>query len=1766
MRIFTDLLSRPRQAAGAALTLGLLLAGLATLWQTRFNQTEASRHFQELSRRGAEQVEAQMRRYEYGLRGARGTVLGAGTRGLSRRDFSDYSASRDIDIEFPGARGFGVIKRVPAEQEATFVEAARRDGAPDFRVHGFAPHFEERFVILYVEPARNNVGSMGLDIASEPHRRRAAELSMSSGQAALTAPITLVQATGSPERAFLLLLPIFKSGTRPHTTEEREAAAIGWSFAPLVIDDVLKNIDLSNDKFTFALSDTTDPETHDFFASPGSGQPAANGLAWQTHMPVYGRTWRLQTKATPAFIANLQQPDPRLLALAGTAIALLMATLAYVLSQSASRARLVQAEQARHSAIVESSADAIVGETLDGVITDWNSGAERLFGLSAATALGRRVDELILPVHLQAEHAHLHATVARGERIGPFDTTRLRHDGSRVEVSLAASPIFAAQGRCVGLSTTLRDITDARLMQDALVELNLSLERQVAERTASLDAALHDLRAILDAVPSMIGYWDTQLVNRVANRAYGEWCGRTPDDLRGRSMSEVLDPVFLARIMPRARAALAGERQTFEHSAPKADGSGWNHWLVHYLPDVVDGEVRGFYVMLHDVSELTQSRLRLAAAQRDNTALLNTLHNHASVLVTDAAGSILDVNDKFCLISGYTREELIGQNPRIIRSDVQDTAFWGDMWRTIASGKPWRNEACNRSKDGTLYWMDCTIAPFFGEDGEIEKFVSIRTDITQRKAAEEALNLTNVRFDIASGSAGIGVWEHDVARGRLIWDARMFQLYGHPADTGRNPYRLWRKALHRDDRQRVEEALAEAMDGRGELDIEFRILTPEGETRHLRAAARTVCDAQGRVLRLTGVNFDISKRMRAELELRETSTLLKTVLASASEVSIIASDPFQVINVFNAGAERLLGYTSEEIVGRMTPVLIHDAEEIEARGRELTTELGHVVQGGAVFTEPSTLGVAREWTYVRKDGLRVPVSLVVMPMFDHAGVLSGYLGIAHDVSRQKAQERSLREAVETATQATSAKSQFLANMSHEIRTPLNAILGMLTLVQRTQLTPRQHDYISKTEAAAQSLLGLLNDILDFSKVEAGKMELDPRPFQLDKVMRNLAVILSANVGSKHVEVLFDVNPDVPRHLVGDDLRLQQILINLGGNAVKFTAQGEVVVSVRRHPAADGSLALQFSVRDTGIGISAANQERIFSGFTQAEASTTRRFGGTGLGLAICRRLITLMGGDLTLSSTPGQGTTFFFTLPFPEAAPPLDKPLLPSGGASLHAANKPRRVLVVDDHHTARELLRDMATSLGWQADVAASGEEALVLMEAAKAAGTDYGAVFVDWQMPGIDGWETCLRIRQMEDPSQATSVVVMVTAHGREALSQQSEERQKMIDGFLVKPITSSMMFDSVAEAAVDVRESLREHQRRLQGLRLLLVEDNLNNQQIAVELLEAEGASVQVAGNGKEGVAAVASASPGFDAVLMDLQMPEMDGFEATTRIRQWLGQTSLPIIAMTANALSSERDACFAAGMNDHVGKPFDLTHLVEVLLRHTGRASQIGQRQAADAVQACQVPEAVLAQASQRGIDLAAALRRTGGNQGAYLRMLRSFLTEAAGVAAQMRTHLGGGDRVSAARLMHTMKGLSGTLGAQRLYDITARAETELAADAPQLATVDEQAAWLHPIDSAFAQAGTDLAWLLTQLAPAKATPPASAQTPVDLAALRAQLHQLTALLGEGDMAAMDVFAQLEAIHGNLLGDCLQALDQAMSALDFGQALSLCQTLAHQFDE
>ncbi|SUX54028.1 CHASE domain-containing hybrid sensor histidine kinase/response regulator [Chromobacterium vaccinii] len=1588
--------------AAVTLLLGLSLTALACLYIDRRNAETLQQAANRQAQSALDAIVERLQRYEYGLRGARGAFIAAGPAGLNREIFHRYAQSREPDREFPGARGFGIIRRVADAELPRFLSAMKTGGSPGFKLRQFSRYHGEHAIIQFIEPASGNGAAIGLDINSDPTRRAAAQEAVDSGGARLSEPITLLQATPLRGQGFLLLLPIYRGIAVPADVNERRRQITGWSYAPLAMPEVLAGLNLPHQEGWIELSDTSNPARPARFFRSRSGAASADAAIATQSAPLFGRVWRLDFHADPAFTEALRLPNPRLIALAGLLASLAGAALAYAWRSNALSRRKLQDTREDLAAIVESSIDAIIGKTLSGVVISWNKGAQQMFGYAADEAVGQSLLRLIVPEDRQAEEQDILTRIARGERIAHFQTTRRRKDGSQLEVAVSVAPIYGDDGKVTGAAKTVRDITRQKEMEAELHALNTSLEAQVAERTRQLETARRDLRTVLDGVPSMIGYWDKELINRVANHAYHAWFHREPDTLPGTRLPELLGEESFAISRPHVEAALAGRPQSFERTLEGLDGE-LRHTLVHYLPDKENGEVRGFYSVVHDVTELVDGRTRLAAALRENEALLGIINEQLQYSEIDAAGRFLEVNERFCEVNGYARGELIGRNHLLLTGDLQDQAFWRALKKTLRRGEAWHGEICNRARDGSLRWSDTVIAPLHDGAGAIERVIALRIDTTRR---------------------------------RLI-----------------------------------------------------------------------------------------------DAEINRLSLLLSNVLSAASEVSIIATDRDGLITVFNAGAEQMLGYTQQEMVGIHTPARFHLESEVADRSRELSEQFGEDISGFRAFVHmPEIFGAeTREWTYARKDGSHVSVSLVVTAMRETGGGISGYVGIATDITERQRSETRLLQAKQLAEQASQAKSRFLANMSHEIRTPLNAVLGLLQLMRHTALDGRQLDYVTKTQTAAKSLLGLLNDILDFSKIEAGKLQLDRHPFQLDNLLRDLGIILSGNRGDKEVETVFEIDPALPSAIVGDRLRLQQILINLAGNAMKFTERGQVIVSVALIREQERQAALRFSVSDTGIGIEAEQLGRIFDGFTQAEASTARRFGGTGLGLAISQRLVRMMGGQLTAQSAPGRGSRFSFEIELETA----DAAPLVAADAALP---QNLRALIVDDNPLTGEVLGRTLETAGWRADYAASGAEAVRMAEA----GQRYDVALMDWKMPGMDGVEAASRIRAAVS---TPPVVIMLTAFGREVLSEIADSGDPPFADFLTKPVTPQQLLDAVrrnllGERAPPPSPAIRQ---RLGGMRLLLVEDNALNRQVASELLSAEGARVELAEGGLAGVELATAADADYDVVIMDMQMPDIDGLEATRRIRA--GGCGTPILAMTANATLADRADCLAAGMNDHIGKPIDIDQLASRLLALSGRAPD----SAPAAPETC--PPCDIEPEEQ-------VLQRFGQHAGAMRAALRQFRTEAHRLAAVLRQQLESGDTAQGAATLHALKGIAATVGAAAL----ARQAGELEQRARQSDGSELDAeAWRGAAETLQRLVAESVAKLDGRLPAAPSAAPAETP-PLTPQEWKERLLEILPLLESGNLAAIDLAMALPPLAGGHIRQQVESLAEQVGRLQFAPAAQIVKTL------
>ncbi|MCK7595047.1 response regulator [Pseudomarimonas salicorniae] len=753
-------------------------------------------------------------------------------------------------------------------------------------------------------------------------------------------------------------------------------------------------------------------------------------------------------------------------------------------------------------------------------------------------------------------------------------------------------------------------------------------------------------------------------------------------------------------------------------------------------------------------------------------------------------------------------------------------------------------------------------------------------------------------------------------------------------------------------------------------------------------------------------------------------------IVEGSQDAIIGKTLAGEVTSWNRGAERLLGWSAAEMIGRSIFDVVPEERRQDERDNLASIASGNVVR--QLRTER-----------LHKDGRTISISATLSPVRDGEGRVVGASVIARDITGEHvAAERladdharlegevelrtaALQRALGRAEQADRAKSQFVANMSHEIRTPLNAVLGMLALIERGGAAAQMRDYARKASMAARSLLRLLDDVLDFSRIEADRLEIESAPFSPESLFRDLAVLVGEQRRSSQVELMFDLDPRIPPTLRGDRLRLQQVLANLAGNALKFTEVGSVVLKARCVGQDERAVRISFEMRDSGIGMSPDQLARVFRPFVQADASTSRRFGGSGLGLVISRRLIEAMGGQLEGSSEVGVGSCFSFTLAFGLAGE--------MAGGDARPPLEGQRALVVDDSALCREVIGSMLEAMGCRCDLAGSGFSALETVSAAAPA-DPFDVLLLDYRLPDMDGLDLARRIVELD--LKPTPRILLVTAHGDEfAEALRVEPGQSW--PWLAKPVTPGQLIQAVLGEDSPTDAAIRG--RRLEGLRLLLAEDNPLNREVALELMQAEGAEVTCVGDGEAAVAAITSEGVRFDAVLMDLQMPRLDGLAATRALRK-AGHVSLPVVALTANAYARDRDLCLAAGMDAHLGKPFDIDQLVAVMLRVLGRPLRSPQPAASPVTPTADGPwEAPLVEAAEL------QLRRFAGNRQALQRALQRFPAEAKRLMADLQEACRHGDTSEAATVAHALKGVAATVGAPRLARQSAHLE-DLARD------------------------------------------------------------------------------------------------------------------------
>jgi PAS domain S-box-containing protein len=1032
-----------------------------------------------------------------------------------------------------------------------------------------------------------------------------------------------------------------------------------------------------------------------------------------------------------------------------------------------------------------------------------------------------------------------------------------------------------------------------------------------------------------------------------------------------------------------------------------------------------------------------------------------------------------------------------------------------------------------------------TKAPVPGSGETRPYLLCISEDITLRKEAEARLRASEEKLRAIFNTAGDAIFICKMDGEIVEVNAAAAERLGYGRETllCMNAAEVDAPECRGDGERRISQVEEE-----GALVFETVHLTRGGRRIPTEVVARRV-EISGEP-HLVSVARDLTSRRETEAAMRKSEALLQETQRLAhiggweydldTDALYWTDEVYRILEV-DFGFEPTMG----RAFGFYAP---------EYRG-PIRQAVSSAMETGAPFDKELALVTARgRRRWVRATGCA----------FREGGRVVRIAGMFQDITERRRHHEELNAAKEAAETANRAKSDFLARMSHEIRTPMNAIIGMTQLALHTDLTDAQRDYLNKIHQSAHSLLGIINDILDFSRIEAGKLTMESVDFALDEILEKVMNLNGLDADRKEIELLLSVDPEAPDRLRGDPLRLEQVLNNLVSNAIKFSEFGEVVVSVHLLAEEGDRTRLEFEVRDTGIGMDSEQISRLFESFSQADESTTRRFGGSGLGLAICKRLVEMMEGEIGVESAPGAGSTFTFSATFGKADG--EKPRTPM---ALPPEARGGPVLVADDNAASRQILGETLRRLGFRPMLVESGAAALTALREAPAS-DPFRLVLADWKMPGMDGLETACRIKGDDRLARAVTVV-MVSAYSRDSLARQPNSW--CIDGFLPKPVGPSALFDllqnlfggtgSASTASPEMSNPAASPARAadgavfssggpetgadFRGLRILLAEDNEINQAVAVGLLRMASAEITVAENGRAAVEKLRAAPPGtFDAVLMDLQMPEMDGYDATRTIREDPRFDSLPILAMTAHAMTGEREKCLDAGMNDHLTKPVEQEKLLAALARWTGRAA--GPPAAPPTGESERLPHLP-------GVDREFGLAVVGGNQRIYRELLARFVQDHAGAAREIRAALEAGDRDAAMRLAHMLKGAGANVGARRLE--AAAGELERLLQTPDADSSDSLAGFelaLSAVTGGIRAAG---------LVDPETGDACDWVSPLSSDDLDAGLERLAELLSQDDMEALDLFDSLGGRLGCSGGDdfrgAVDRLGTAIRAFDFDEA-------------
>lgn len=1589
----------PRALGWVVFVLGVFLSALTYFGLQRHEQSVLQRRVETLTASAENLVRQRFDLYQYGLRGMRGAVLAAGVDRFNRTAFDAYAASRDTHEEFPGARGFGVIRKVATQDQAQFVKNARADGAPDFRIRQLVPHDGDLFVIQYLSPKEGNEGATGLDIGSENNRRQAAIQASMSNKARMTRPITLVQADGQSRRGFLVLLPIYHPDMSLQRVEDRERATFGWSYAPLVVDEVLKGVQDTLREVSLTL---TDAEETDPFYNSSSVPNDANAMHAQREIRTHGRIWQLKASSRPGMAEAAGLWSAWWALALGLPLSILAAWVAHTW-----RLKSVQP----------------VPSLPDGEATDWARFVRTPMVVGWLWAYsGTLVLALALGLvyqwrqHLQTVATNMQLAVTRAAEVA-----RQSDDAHRKAVAFLASASSS-----VALTHALSAAPNSVAPQQ--------IEELRSDMASTLNAFMVSSPEIVQARVIGVGSGGLELV-RVQRK--GE----------------------RVMIVPKADLQAKGGEPYMQSTTKLEPGQ-------IYVSNLTLNREFG------QVAQPHQPTLRYAAPLFTNENQLFGI----VILNVDASAMLASLTQLAPhLGTMYTTNESgdFGTHPdpsRTFGSDHGHPYAWNKAFEPASL--PWGINNANLTAWRDSHGLLLTIST---------NAISLGSAHTPGLKVVAGVPLSAVIDQF---------WQPVVlpTMGMLLLGlAGLLLLYGR-----------WAQRLR--------------------------------ANAHQREVTKTAQQTNDRML-------------------------FQGVLESAPEAMLLVDASGHIV-LANARAVHLFGHPAHALLGQpvemLLPPALASAHRAHFQHYTRAPQARFMGEGGNQALQ------AR-----RANGEEFPVEVSLGPV-QHSGQ-SLVVASVRDLTMQHKFEGQLRQAREAAEQSNQAKSAFLANMSHEIRTPLNAVIGLTGLLSEDHLNDQQRSYVSKIQLSGRALLGIVNDVLDLAKIEAEELSLELIPCQPAEVLTQLESVFSTQAKAKGLGFALTMDPQLPLWVMADCNRLGQVLTNLLGNALKFTASGQIGLSAEvlqpgtahhdthGEPPNGGPLHLKLAVTDTGTGIAPEALQRLFQPFSQADSSTARLYGGTGLGLSIVKRMVDLMGGEVGVESTPGTGSQFWVTLPL----------FLPAAGEIPDTAPsvEPVLVLLAEDDPDERTRLSAMTRSLGWQQVTVTNGAEMVSTFAERLASGKpNFDALIVDWQMPQLDGLSALTTLANEHSP-QKLPAVLMISAHEREKIAALDVDH--LVDQILSKPVDASQLFNSVNDiVTARTGQNMRVLQatrteaiaaRWLPGLRILVVDDNDLNLEVVTAILTRSGAVVTAVNSGQAALDCLARAPGDIDAVLMDVQMPGMDGLEATRRLRQHANLSTLPVIALTAGALLEEKRRALEVGMTDFLTKPIEphqlITRLRLAVEHHRGKRVSIEPNLPVGMTQEPQ-PEHW---PDIDGIDAATAARYLLGDIALFFTVLERMLATEIPQPAQTTEAHQANWQPAAAATIHALRGSAGTVGATRLHQLTSTAEATLRQTTPRptdslaaLAAVRQELAVLKQ-----ASQTALAAWHQQQ---------AQATLGNDTPALDdASVAELLNLLAQNDLSALERAnewaAPLRARLGPTVHDELCTL---LNSLNFAQASALLQ--------